>query len=58
MGLRDSLADPRIALWVTSTNAPATGRYERCGFVATGETEPLPHTPSLNELRMDVGARC
>ncbi len=42
----------RLSLWVTSTNERAIRRYTHCGFVATGETEPLPHTPSLTEMKM------
>ena len=42
----------RLELWVTATNTTAIGVYERSGFRPTGETEPLPHTPSLSEFRM------
>lgn len=46
---RDALA---LALWVTETNAPARRLYDRCGFVPTGERQPLPHDRSLTEIRM------
>ena len=41
-----------LNLHVTETNAPAITLYERLGFHATGETEPLPHTPSVRENHM------
>ena len=46
-----------LFLWVTSTNTPAIGLYQRCGFRPTGEVRPVGHTPSLTELRMirDLG---
>lgn len=43
----------RVRLDVTITNLPAIRLYERCGFVATGGTAPLPHTPSLLEQEME-----
>ena len=41
-----------LHLWVTEANAPARRLYERCGFTATGERQPLPSDPTLPEIRM------
>ncbi|HZR49510.1 MAG TPA: GNAT family N-acetyltransferase [Streptosporangiaceae bacterium] len=41
-----------LHLWVTETNKHARRLYERCGFVATGERQPLPSNPSLEEIAM------
>ena len=41
-----------LFLWVTESNASARRLYERCGFSATGERQPLPSDPSLAEIRM------
>jgi len=41
-----------VHLWVTETNKPARRLYERCGFAATGERQPLPSNPSLAEFGM------
>jgi ribosomal protein S18 acetylase RimI-like enzyme len=43
---------PRVHLWVTESNKPARGLYERCGFNPTGERQPLPSDPALMELAM------
>jgi len=43
-----------LNLWVVSVNAPAIALYRRCGFVATGRSRPLAHTPELVELHMVV----
>ena len=39
-------------LWVTETNDPARALYERCGFAATGERQPLPSHPQHAEIAM------
>jgi len=41
-----------VQLWVTETNTHARALYERCGFVLTGERQPLPSDPSLAEVAM------
>jgi GNAT superfamily N-acetyltransferase len=41
-----------VHLWVTESNVHARGLYERCGFVPTGERQPLPSNPSLPEIGM------
>jgi GNAT superfamily N-acetyltransferase len=41
-----------VHLWVTETNKPARRLYERCGFTAAGERQPLPSNPSLGEIGM------
>ena len=41
-----------VHLWVTETNAPARALYERCGFAPTGERQPVPSTPGLDEVAM------
>ena len=41
-----------LYLWVTDTNDAARRLYERCGFTATGEQQPLPSNPALTEIRM------
>ena len=42
----------QVRLWVTQTNAPARALYERCGFALTGERQPVPSAPSLDEVAM------
>ena len=42
----------RLYLWVTSTNTPAIALYAKCGFQRTGDTQPLPHSPSVAEFQM------
>jgi len=41
-----------LFLWVTQSNASARALYERCGFVPTGQSQPLPSNPALPEIRM------
>ena len=41
-----------VHLWVTETNKPARRLYERCGFMATAERQPLPSNPALGEIGM------
>jgi GNAT superfamily N-acetyltransferase len=41
-----------VHLWVTETNKPAIRLYERCGFTATSERQPLPSNPAMGELGM------
>jgi ribosomal protein S18 acetylase RimI-like enzyme len=46
-----------VRLWVTDTNGGARRLYERCGFVLTGATAPLPSNPALIEARMALVLR-
>lgn len=41
-----------LGLWVTDGNDRALRLYERCGFVANGERQPLPSNPTKDEIRM------
>lgn len=41
-----------LHLWVTEANKHARRLYERCGFVPTGERQPLPSNPDLDEIAM------
>ncbi len=41
-----------LYLWVTESNKAACRLYERCGFTPTGERQPLPSNPALEEVRM------
>ena len=51
----------RVALQVTSNNAPAIGLYDRMGFTLTGRSTPHPRRAGLVELEMvaqlDASAR-
>jgi RimJ/RimL family protein N-acetyltransferase len=42
----------RLYLWVTDTNRAARTLYERSGFKATGERQPLPSDPARSEIEM------
>ena len=41
-----------VHLWVTRENFSARALYERCGFTPTGERQPLPSDPALDEIGM------
>jgi GNAT superfamily N-acetyltransferase len=43
-----------VHLWVTEANKPACLLYERCGFTLTGERQPLPSNPDLDEVGMTL----
>jgi GNAT superfamily N-acetyltransferase len=40
-----------VNLWVTNGNEPAIALYRSCGFEPTGDVQPLPSNPSLEEER-------
>jgi GNAT superfamily N-acetyltransferase len=48
----DWARDRDVHLWVTESNMFARALYERCGFVATRERQPLPSDPALPEMGM------
>lgn len=50
-------AAPELGLWVADGNDRARRLYERLGFVATGERQPLPSNPSVGEARLVRGVR-
>jgi GNAT superfamily N-acetyltransferase len=41
-----------VHLWVTETNKHAHQLYGRCGFWPTGERQPVPSNPNLDEVGM------
>jgi GNAT superfamily N-acetyltransferase len=41
-----------VHLWVTRENVSARALYERCGFIPTGEHQPLPSDTALDEIGM------
>ncbi len=41
-----------VQLWVTQGNSAAQRLYESCGFVLTGDYQPLPSDPCKDEVRM------
>jgi GNAT superfamily N-acetyltransferase len=42
----------RVHLWVTVTNGRAKRFYEKLDFVLTGEQQPLPSDPGVQEFGM------
>jgi len=54
---RDDARAEVVGLWVTRGNDRAQRFYERLGFVETGDVQPLPWDPCVDELRMVFGLR-
>ena len=54
---RDDARAEVVGLWVTRTNDRARRFYERLGFVETGDVQPLPWDPCVDEVRMVFGLR-
>ena len=52
LGWAEDAGAHRVALWVTRGNDRARRFYERCGFVVTGDVQPLPSDPCREEIRM------
>lgn len=48
----ESCGASRVGLWVTRGNDRARRCYERAGFSATGDVQPLPSDPAKEEIRM------
>lgn len=46
-----------VELWVTTGNDPALGLYAAAGFAETGEFQPLPSDPCVDEIRMRLDLR-
>jgi GNAT superfamily N-acetyltransferase len=44
----------RLKLWVTVGNSSAERLYQRCGFIDTGETEPIDNGSGLSEKSMEL----
>jgi GNAT superfamily N-acetyltransferase len=42
-----------VSLWVTRGNTSAEQLYASMGFIASGETQPLPSDPTMEEARME-----
>jgi GNAT superfamily N-acetyltransferase len=51
-GWAQTRSAPSLHLWVTETNKNARLLYESCGFSLTGERQPLPPNPALDEVGM------
>lgn len=41
-----------VELWVTHTNKPARRLYERAGYSETGQRQPHPWNPKLEEIQL------
>jgi GNAT superfamily N-acetyltransferase len=48
----ESRGASHVELWVTETNHAAQALYAHAGFVDTGDRQPLPSHPALQELCM------
>jgi ribosomal protein S18 acetylase RimI-like enzyme len=44
----------RMRLWVTDGNAPARSLYVRLGFTPTGNRQPLPSNPAMEEHELEL----
>lgn len=47
----------RLKLWVTVGNGSAERLYQRCGFIDTGEIEPIDNGSCLSEKSMELNLR-
>jgi len=47
----------RLKLWVTVGNGSAERLYQRCGFIDTGEIEPIDNGSGLSEKSMELDLR-
>jgi GNAT superfamily N-acetyltransferase len=45
---------PSLFLWIIEPNSAARKLYDRCGFMPTGQRQPLPSNPSMTEMRMQL----